>query len=59
MKSVTFAIATLAAEAALAANAPPYAKQDCEPATQSAAVFHSNLHYERSQRRIWSTQMTV
>jgi uncharacterized protein YecT (DUF1311 family) len=40
MKQVIFAVTMLTTVGAAAADAPPYAKQNCDPAAQSAAVFH-------------------
>jgi uncharacterized protein YecT (DUF1311 family) len=40
MNKLIFAVAAWASVGAAAADAPPYAKQNCDPATQSAAAFH-------------------
>jgi uncharacterized protein YecT (DUF1311 family) len=40
MKALILALATLASFGAAAADAPPYAKQNCDPAGQSAVAFH-------------------
>ncbi|MBI3677013.1 MAG: DUF1311 domain-containing protein [Proteobacteria bacterium] len=41
MRAIVFVLATLAAcGSATAADAPPYAKQNCDPAAQSAGEFH-------------------